>query len=101
MPTNDDDGPIPPPSRHALHVMGLLGRRAGTMRMGPLLEACGLTTDELAAAVNELAERRWVTIVWRGPDARRPETLPARLREARRVVTTRFGRWRYRRTWVV
>ena len=100
MPT-DDDGPVPPPSRHALHVMGLLTRRSGTMRMRPLLEASGLASDELAAAVNELAERRWVRIVWRGPDARRPETLPERLREARRVVTTAFGRWRYRRTWGV
>ncbi len=100
MPTDDDDRP-PPFSPDALRLMDLLMRRGGTMRIGPLLEACGLTSDALVAAVNELAERCWVSIVWRGPDARRPETLPARFREANRIVTTRFGRYRCRVTWPV
>ena len=100
MPTEDDDGPARPPSLPALRVMGLIARRGGTMRMAPLLDASKLSADELAEAVNELALRGWVRIVWRGPDARRPESLPPRLREVRRVVATRFGRWRYRRAWV-
>ena len=34
----------------------------------------------------------WVEIVWRGPEACRPELLPERFREARRIATTRTGR---------
>lgn len=98
MPTDDEMRP-PPLSRAAFTVMALLVRRSGTMRIGPLLAACGLGSDALADAVNELVERHWVRIVWRDPDARLPEALPARLQPVRRVVTTRFGRWRFPRTW--
>jgi hypothetical protein len=95
----DDDRPAPPLSRQSRQVMELLVRRGGTLRMCPLLEAAGLDADALAAAVNELATRGWVKVVWRGPEARRPETLPERLREVVRIVATRFGRWRHRATW--
>ena len=87
------------PSRAAFHVMGLILRGGGTVRMRPLLAAAGLSVDALAAAINELVASNWARIVWRGPAARRPITLPERLREPRRVVATRFGRWRYRTTW--
>src|SRR5262245_1528763 len=98
MHTHRDMGPQLP-SRAAFHVMGLILRRGGTLRMRRLLAAAGLSVDALAAAINELVARGWASIVWRGPAARRPITLPERLREARRVVATRFGRWRHRTTW--
>lgn len=98
MSTDDENRP-PPLTLSAWRVMAALIHHGGTMRMRPLLAACGLGSDALADAVNELAERRWVRIVWRDPDARPPEALPERWRPVRRVVTTRFGRWRHRHTW--
>jgi hypothetical protein len=83
-------------SYNAWNLMHLLLRCGGGMRIRPLLQASTLTDDALVAAVNELAERGWIEIVWRSPDARRPELLPERFREARRIATTRVGRYCHR-----
>ena len=88
-----DENPRPP--GHAMHVMALLLRRGGAIRIGPLIAASGLSADDLVAAINALQERLWVKIVWRGPLARRPEALPERFREVRRIATTRIGRHCY------
>lgn len=79
-------------SYDAWSLMQLLQHRGGGLRIGPLLQASTLSDDALVAAVNELVERSWVEIVWRGPQARRPDLLPERFREARRIATTRTGR---------
>jgi hypothetical protein len=97
MPT--DDRRPPPLSQHARHVFGLLAHRSGTMRIGPLVAAAGLSCDELATAVNELAERCWVKVTWRRPRVRLPPGVPERWREVERVTSTAFGRWRYSVTW--
>jgi len=96
----EDDSWKPTPfSREALHIFGVLARRSGTMRIGPLLQQSRMTPDNLAAAVNELAQRSWVKIEWRNPRRRMPPGLPERFREVERVTTTAFGRWRYPATW--
>jgi hypothetical protein len=94
-----DDWTPPPFPRDALHVFAYLRRRGGSMRIGPLLRWAGLSGDDLVAALNALAERRWVEIAWRAPRDRLPAGLPERFREVERVTTTRFGRWRYPVTW--
>src|SRR5262249_49922805 len=94
-----DHQPSPRFSDNALHVMGLIMRRGGTMRVGPLLAVCRLGNDALGSAVNELVERSCLQIVWRGPRPRRPSSIPPRFRKAERVVTTRYGRWRSPNTW--
>jgi hypothetical protein len=103
MSSDDEMGP-PRLSRTAFIVMGLLVDRGGTMRIGPLLAASRLDGATLAGAVNELFDRCWVEIVWRGPDAPpadapATQALPSFLQPVRRIVTTRFGRWRYPRCW--
>ena len=69
------------------------------MRVGPLLQQSGLSCDDLAAAVNELAERCWVEIAGRNPRTRMPAGLPERFRKIERVTTTALGRWRWPVTW--
>ncbi|NWG72697.1 MAG: hypothetical protein HXY23_13985 [Parvularculaceae bacterium] len=93
------DDRAPAFSHSALHVFGLLARRGGTMRIGPLLDAARLPPDALAEAVNELAERCWVKIAWRNPRRRLPPGLPERFRAVDRVTTTGLGKWRYPVTW--
>jgi hypothetical protein len=79
-----------PPSAKTT-VMWSLARHGGSMRIGSLFKLSGLCVDELCAALNELAERRWLTVTWR----RTPRiSAPERLRKVDRVTTTRFGRWR-------
>lgn len=109
MPTHDhqpapvlpdpNDWRPPPFSADARGVLGLLHRRGGCMRVGPLLDASHLPPDALAEACNELAERGWVTISWRNPRASLPPRFPERFRAIDRVTTTSFGRWRYSVTW--
>lgn len=95
-----DDAWIQPPfSPQATHVFALLLRRGGCMRIGPLIAASGLPAAALAAALNELAERCWIKITWRSPQARRPDTLPENFRDVRHLTTTALGRWRYLVTW--
>ena len=96
-----DDRRPPPPSRTARHLFGYILRHAGTMRIAPLLRCSGLAPDELAAAINELAERCWLEVTWREPPAAPRDDVPERFRAVDRIATTRFGRWRYARTWIV
>jgi hypothetical protein len=89
---HDNPWRAPRLSHNAWCLMEILLRGGGGLRMGPLVRACDLSQDNLALAVNELAERWWIEIAWRGPSARRPGTLPDRFRAVRRVATTRIGR---------
>ena len=94
-----NDPAAPHFSRLALYIFDFLRRRGGSMRLAPLLQETRLTPDDLATAVNELAERCWVNIEWRAPRDPLPEGIPERFREAERVTTTRFGRYRASVTW--
>jgi hypothetical protein len=96
-----DDRRPPPPSRNARYLFGFLLRHTGSMRIAPLLRASALAPDDLAAAIDELSERCWLEVTWRGPGALSRPGLPDRFRTVDRVATTRFGRWRYARTWVI
>jgi hypothetical protein len=96
---SDDDRRPPAPSRNALHALGFLLRHGGCLRIGPLARWSGLAPEDLAAAVNELAERCWVEVTWRAPRPHLPHGLPERFREVERITTTRLGRWRYPVTW--
>jgi hypothetical protein len=71
------------------------------MRIAPLLRWSGLAPDDLATAINELSERCWLVVVWRKQSASRAADLPDRFRAMDRVTTTRFGPWRYARTWAI
>jgi hypothetical protein len=78
-------------------IMWALVRRGGSLRIGPLLKASGLSVDELCAVLNELAERRWLKVAWlRTPRMRYLQRLglPERLRHVDRITATRFGRSR-------
>jgi hypothetical protein len=90
---------LPDTSSNALFLFDYLRRHGGTVRIAPLLRGAGLEPDALAAAASELNERRWIDIVW--PKSRTPSDAPARLRDCERLCTTRFGRWRFPRTWSV
>jgi hypothetical protein len=92
---NDNPWRAPRLSDDANYIMRLLLRHGGGMRIGHLLKVAVLHDDALAAALNELVERLWVDVVWRGPDASRPEHLPERFRDVRRIATTRTGRHCY------
>jgi hypothetical protein len=56
-------------SPDAMRLMDLLVCRGGSTRITPLLQACVMSADHLAEAINELAERHWIDIVWLGPAA--------------------------------
>ena len=83
----------------ARHVLGYLKRRGGSARICQLVRHCGLDFEALRAALNELAERRWVRINWRKPRKVMPTDLPEPCRAVDRVTTTRYGRCRYSVTW--
>jgi hypothetical protein len=91
---------IPRFSNEAIAILGDIRRHGGSMRILPLFRRSGLGIEACAAAVNELAMRRWVRINWRRrPRAALPPGLPERFSEVDRVTSTRFGRWRYAVTW--
>ena len=98
MPEDEDPQPFP---KSALHVFGLIRRRGGCMRIVPLLDVSGLLPDELAHTVNALAGRGWVEVTWRRPRTCLPHGCPERFREVECITITRFGRWRYPRTWIL
>jgi hypothetical protein len=83
----------------ARHLLGHLKRHGGSLRIGPLVRHCGLDFDVLAAAINQLAARRWVKIAFRRPRAQMPLDLPERCRPVERITLTRVGRWRHATTW--
>jgi hypothetical protein len=87
MPDNDRQ----PPPFVKTALMWLLARHGGSLRIGPLHSHANLPVEELCAALNELAERRWVEVTWRRTPCGR---LPERLRPVERITITRFGRRR-------
>ena len=66
------------------------------MRIRPLLQCADLTTPVLCDALNELQERRWISVRRRTPR----NDLPERLREVDRVTTTYQGRLFSPRLWL-
>ena len=86
-------------SKSAFGIFACLRRRGGSQRIAPLLQETRLAPDDLATAVNELAERGWVKVEWRTPRTPLPEGIPDRFREVERITTTRFGRFRHSVTW--
>jgi hypothetical protein len=86
-------------SRAARFLFAYLYRRGGSMRLGPMLRHLRMEPGDLVAAVNELAERYWITIVWRKAPAGTPDDEPRPFTDVHRLVTTRFGRRKYRTTW--
>jgi hypothetical protein len=89
----------PHASRDARYVFSYLHRRGGTMRLQPMLRHLRMDPATLVAAVNELAERYWITVVWRKEVSPPPEDAPRPFTDVARLCTTRFGRRKYRTTW--
>jgi hypothetical protein len=69
------------------------------MRLQPIMRHLRLEPAVLVAAIIELAERYWITIVWRPSPPGAPEDAPRPYSDMDRLVTTRFGRRKYRATW--
>jgi hypothetical protein len=86
-------------SREARYVFSYLHQRGGSMRLGPMLRHLRIEPATLIAAVNELVERYWIAIVWRKAPAGMPDDEPRHFTDVDRLVTTRFGRKKYRTTW--
>lgn len=87
-------------TREARAVFTALTRRGGSIRLAPWLRR--LAPEEqrvLFEAVDELQERYWITIAWRRPPPGLPEDAPRPLTDIDRLVSTRFGRRKYRSTW--
>jgi hypothetical protein len=66
------------------------------MRLGPLLAYMRMEPAEVAAAIVKLAERYWITIVWRKAAVGAPADAPFPLTDIDRLVVTRFGRRKFR-----
>jgi hypothetical protein len=88
-------------SREARYLFAYLHRRGGTMRLRPMLRHLRMEPRDFLAAVTELAERYWITIVWRPTPPGTAEDEARSCAEVERLVTTRFGRKKYRTTWPV
>jgi hypothetical protein len=69
------------------------------MRIQPIVRHLRLEPTVLAAAIIELAERYWIKIVYRPAAPGTPEDEPNPHADIDRLVTTRFGRRKYRTTW--
>jgi len=89
----------PHASREARYVFAYLHRRGGSMRVRPMLRHLRMEPADLVAAVNALAERYWIIIVWRKTASAAPEDEPRPFTDVARLCTTRFGRRKYRTTW--
>jgi len=88
--------PLPP---EAYALFGYLAQRGGCMRLPPIVRHLRLEPADLVAAMTELAERYWITIVWRPSAPGTPDDAPRPYTDIDRLVTTRFGRRKYRTTW--
>jgi hypothetical protein len=86
------------PSREARYVFAYLRRRGGSMRLEPLQRHLRMEPRDLVAAITDLAELYWITIVWRRPTPGTPADEPRPLTDIDRLCTTRFGRKKYRAT---
>ena len=69
------------------------------MRIGPFLRGFHMQQGPLVDAINELVERRWMRVVWRKSAKIRLNEESLAITDAERLVTTRWGRHRYRSTW--
>lgn len=85
--------------REAYYVFAYLARRGGCMRLQPIVRHLRLEPAVLVAAIIELAERYWIRIVWRPSPPGTPDEGPRPYTDIDRLVTTRFGRRKYRTTW--
>ena len=83
----------------ALCLFAYLAQRGGCMRLPPIVRHLRLEPAVLVAAITELAERYWITIVWRRCAPGTPDDAPRPYTDIDRLVTTRFGRRKYRTTW--
>jgi hypothetical protein len=86
-------------SREARVVFTYLYRRGGSVRLASLLRGLSLERRVISDAIIELVERYWITLVWRKAPPGTPEDEPRSLTEVERLVSTRFGRRKYRTTW--
>ena len=91
----------PHASREARYVFAYLYRRGGSVRLRPLMRHLRLEPRDLVAAIIDLAELYWITIVWRTPAPGTPAEETRPLTDIDRLCTTRFGRKKYRATWPV
>ena len=89
----------PHASREARYVFGYVYRRGGSMRLRPLMRHLRLEPRDLVAAIIDLTELYWITIVWRTPAPGTPADEFRPLTDIDRLCTTRFGRKKYRATW--
>jgi hypothetical protein len=91
---------IPRFSPAAVAVLNDLHTHGWSMRIVPLFRRSRRDWAAFATAVNELHERRWVSIAWRRtPRAVLPPGTPELSRKVDRITVTRYGRWRYLATW--
>ena len=91
----------PHASREARYVFSYLERRGGSVRLRPLMRHLRLEPRDLVAAITDLAELYWITIVWRKPTPGTPADETRPLTDIDRLCATRFGRKKYRATWPV
>jgi hypothetical protein len=80
-------------------VFAYIHRHGGTVRMGPLLRGLGMDQRIFVDAVNELVDRYWIKIVCRKAADAAPDDEARLITDIERLVTTRYGRHRYRSTW--
>ncbi len=85
----------------ARSLFSYIHHRGGTMRIKPLLRRIGMEQGMLVDAVNELVERYWMKIVWRKSAGIMPGEDSRPLTDADSLVSTRWGRYRYRSTWPI
>ena len=79
-PMTPDPMDSPHASREARYVFGYVYRRGGSMRLRPLMRHLRLEPRDLVAAIIDLTELYWITVVWRKP----PPGTPARRTPHRR-----------------
>jgi hypothetical protein len=87
-----------PLSHAARCIFACLRESGGSMRIGPLLRGLGrisVSERAFAEATFDLAERYWITIVWRS-DAPAATSEAQPLAGIDRLTATRFGRRKHR-----
>jgi hypothetical protein len=94
------DDRAPRISRNAMRLYALLIAGSGTLRLKPLRDTSGLSDADLVDTINELKERCWIKIIWRPDPIDPPDAETRPMRDLDRITACRFGRWRYKRTWV-
>jgi hypothetical protein len=88
-------------TREARAVFTALTRRGGSIRVASLLRRFAPEQQRvLFEAIDELRDRYWITIAWRKAPPGLPEDAPRPLSNIDRLVSTRFGRRKYRAAWL-